>query len=206
MARPSQNPQIRITEILDTAEQLFIVKGYSGTTIREIANKMRVTEGMFYYYFKSKEEILEAVLNREIASSISEIKDMVYSSATPVEKIGLMISIILHGVRHKGVVLFSTIMYDNKRNLHMKDRLSRRLKLLITPWGLKIIEQGKASQDFNVSHSQTSLDFILLVTDFLITTLYEKVPSDVLSLRLRMAETLIEKTLNIQEGRISVSL
>ncbi|MDF2571911.1 MAG: transcriptional regulator, TetR family, partial [Sporomusa sp.] len=79
MARPFQDPQIRITEILDTAEHLFTVKGYFGTTISNIAKEMGVTQGMFYYYFKSKEEILEALLNRQVTSNISEIKDMVSS-------------------------------------------------------------------------------------------------------------------------------
>jgi AcrR family transcriptional regulator len=204
MARPSQNPQIRITEILDTAEHLFTIKGYFGTTISDIAKEMSVTQGMFYYYFKSKEEILEALLNRQMSSFISEVKNMAYSSATPSEKIGFMISIVLHGVCHQGAVFLNTI-YD-EQNLHIKDRLARRVKLLLTPWGLKIIEQGNASQDFKVPHPQTSLNFILLVMDFLMDTLYEKVPSDILALRLRMAEALIEKTLGLQEGRISISL
>ena len=204
MARPPQNPQIRITEILDTAEHLFTVKGYFGTTIRNIAREMSVTEGMFYYYFKSKEEILEALLNRQISSFVSEIKEMARSSATPSEKVGFMISIVLRGVRYRGAALLSTI-YD-EQNLHIKDRLARRVKFLITPWGLRIIEQGKASQEFNVPHPQTSLDFILIVMDFLIDTFYNKVPSDILSLRLRMAEDIIEKTLGLQEGQISISL
>jgi len=165
---------------------------------------MNVTQGMFYYYFKSKEEILEALLNRQVSSFISEIKHMVHSPATPSEKIGFMISIVLHGVCQKDAVLLSTI-YD-EQNLYIKDRLARRVKLSLTPWGLKIIKQGKTSQDFDVPHPQTSLEFILLVMDFLIDTIYEKVPPDILSLRLRMAEALVEKTLNVQEGRISISL
>ncbi|HAK72354.1 MAG TPA: TetR/AcrR family transcriptional regulator, partial [Sporomusaceae bacterium] len=65
MARTPQDPQIRITEILDTAEQLFSDKGYRGTTISDIAKTMGTAQGMLYYYFKSKEEILEALINRQ---------------------------------------------------------------------------------------------------------------------------------------------
>lgn len=204
MARTPQNPQIRITEILDTAEHLFTIKGYHGTTISDIAKEMGVTQGMFYYYFKSKEEILEALLNRHVSSLILEIKDMTRSSITPSEKLGLMISIIIHGVDCKGAVLLNTI-YD-EQNLHIKDRISRHLKLSLTPWGLIILEEGIRKQDFNVSHPQTSLNFILIVLDFLIDALNEKLPAELLSLRLRIAEGVIEKALSAQEGTIHFSL
>jgi len=204
MARTPQDPQIRITEILDTAEHLFTIKGYCGTTIIDIAKKMGVTQGMFYYYFKSKDEILEALLNRHMSSFISKIKDMVCSSITPSEKLGFMISIVIKGACYNDAVLLNAI-YD-EQNLHIKDRLARRVKVSLTPWGLKIIEEGRSSQDFNVSHPQTSLEFILIVMDFLIDTLYAKLPTELLSLRLRMAEALIEKTLGVQEETIHISL
>lgn len=204
MARPSQDPQIRITEILDTAEHLFTIKNYCETTIIDIAKEMDVTQGMFYYYFKSKEDILEALLNRHLSSIISEIKDMAYSNITPSEKLGLMISILIHGVCYKDSLLLNTI-YE-KQNLHIKDKLASQVKLSLTPFGLKIIEEGSRSQAFNVLHPQTSLDLILLVIDFLIDTLYKKFPAELLSLRLRMAEALIEKTLGVPEGTIHISL
>lgn len=204
MARPSQDPQIRITEILDTAEHLFSIKGYFGTTVSDIAKEMGVTQGMFYYYFKSKEEILEALLNRQVASFISEIKDMTCSNAPPSEKLGFMISTVIKHVRYKGEVLLNTIYHE--QNLHIKDKLTRGANLMLTPWGLKIIEEGRIRHDFNVSHPQTALSFILLVMEFLIDALYEKIPEELLSLRLKMAESLIEKSVGVQEGKIHLSL
>lgn len=204
MARTPQDPQIRITEILDAAEYLFTIKGYRGTTISDIAKEMGVAQGMFYYYFKSKGEILEALLNRHVSSFVSEIKDMACSSITPSQKIGLMIFIMIHGIRDKGEVLLNTV-YD-EQNSHIKDRIDRQIKLSFTPWLLKIIEEGGNSQEFLVSHPQTSLDFILLIMEFLIDAFYKKIPVEILSLRLRMAESLIEKTLGSQEGTIHISI
>ncbi|MEN6620698.1 MAG: TetR/AcrR family transcriptional regulator [Smithella sp.] len=204
MARPTQDPQIRMTEILDTAEHLFTVKGYFGTTVNDIAKEMKVTPGMFYYYFKSKEEILEALLNRLAASCISEIKSMVFSSAPPSEKLEFMISTSIKSVHYKGEVLINAVYHE--QNLHIKDKLIRSVKLMITPLGLKIIEEGRIRHDFNVSHPQTALSFILLVMEFLVDPFYEKIPEELLSLRLRMAESLIEKTVGIQEGKLHISL
>lgn len=203
MARPPQDPQIRITEILDTAEYLFTVKGYFGTTVSDIAKEMGVTQGMFYYYFKSKEEILEALLNRQVACFLSEIADMTRSGAAPAEKLGFMISIVIKNVRAHGEELLNTLYHEE--NVHIKNKLIHSVKIMLTPLGLNIIEEGRNRQDFTVPHPQTALSFILLVMDFLINSFYEKLPEELLVLRLRMAESLIEKTVGLQEGNIHIS-
>jgi len=204
MARTPQDPQIRITEILDATEHLFAIKGYRGTTICDIAKKMGVAQGMFYYYFKSKEEILEALLNRHTSALISEIEAMLCSNITPPQKIDLMVSILLHKARHNDGLLLNTL-YDNQ-NLHIKDKLSRQFEHLLTPWLLKIIEEGVHTQYFHVFHPKTTLDFILAIIELLIDALYEKMPADLLSLRLQMAEALIEKALGAQEATLHISL
>ena len=58
MARIAQDPEVRRREILDAAEKLFEQKGFQRTTISDIAQAMNVAQGMLYYYFKSKEELL----------------------------------------------------------------------------------------------------------------------------------------------------
>ncbi len=204
MARPSQDPQIRMTEILDTAEHLFTAKGYFRTTVSDIAKEMGVTQGMFYYYFKSKEEILEALLNRQIAVFLSAIKDMTYSDASPSEKLGFMLSTVIKSVRAHGEELLNTVYHE--QNLHIKDKLARGTKFLLTPLGLHIIEEGQIRHDFTVAHPPTALGFIMLVIEFLIDAIYEKLPEELLSLRLRMAESLIEKTIGLQAGKIRITL
>lgn len=204
MARPAQDPQIRIKEILDTAEHLFTVKGYWGTTVSDIAKKMGVTQGMFYYYFKSKEEILEALLNRQVTSFLSEVKVMASSNAPPAEKLGFMISTVIKNVQAHGEVLLNTVYHE--QNLHIKNKLVHGVKLLLTPLGLTIIEEGRVCNGFNVPDPQTALSFILLIMDFLIDALYEKLPAELLSLRLQMAEALVAKAVGVREGTVRIIL
>jgi AcrR family transcriptional regulator len=47
--------------ILAVALELFAVKGYAGTSIRDITDQMGLTKASLYYHFGSKEEILDAV-------------------------------------------------------------------------------------------------------------------------------------------------
>jgi len=54
--------------ILQTAAKLFRDHGYSGTTLRLIANNAGLKAGSIYYHFTSKEEIVDEVLNVGITS------------------------------------------------------------------------------------------------------------------------------------------
>lgn len=52
--------------IMDTALELFAASGFENTTITQIAKKAGISKGLLYNYFISKEELLEAILNKGI--------------------------------------------------------------------------------------------------------------------------------------------
>ncbi|MCD7729632.1 MAG: TetR/AcrR family transcriptional regulator [Clostridia bacterium] len=58
--------EVRQSEILDIAEGLFNTKGYADTSISDILDKSGIARGTLYYHFKSKEEILDAVIERNL--------------------------------------------------------------------------------------------------------------------------------------------
>ncbi len=60
--RTSRKPDERRIEILDTAMNLFLNKGYENTSVEDITNTMKVAKGSFYNYFKSKQEVFEACI------------------------------------------------------------------------------------------------------------------------------------------------
>lgn len=49
-------------EILDTAKQLFNERGYNDVSTRDIAGALGISKGNLTYYFKKKEDIIEAIL------------------------------------------------------------------------------------------------------------------------------------------------
>jgi len=51
----------RREDILAAAIQVFASKGYHAATLQDVAEKLSLTRPAFYYYFKSKQEILEAI-------------------------------------------------------------------------------------------------------------------------------------------------
>ena len=205
MARTPQDPQLRITEILDAAECLFSDKGYRGTTISDIAKKMGVAQGLLYYYFKSKEEILESLIKRQHVSIMTDIGKIANSATLhPSSKIATVIHTLLLGVQYKGG-LFLELLHDEQQ-LKIKYQITRHCNRSLAPCLLQIIAEGVEKQVFQAAHPQTALDFILIIIDLLISSLPEKLPPERLLPRLSMAAALIEKTLQAQPGTIHIFL
>lgn len=60
-------------KILKTALQLFSVKGYSATTVRDIAGAMDIKQSALYNHFKNKDDILETLVSELTSSAIVTI-------------------------------------------------------------------------------------------------------------------------------------
>ncbi|MDZ5010457.1 TetR family transcriptional regulator, partial [Clostridium perfringens] len=63
MAR-NKYPEQTVAQILSASAKLFIENGYEKTTIQDIMDELKLSKGAIYHHFKSKEEILNAVLNK----------------------------------------------------------------------------------------------------------------------------------------------
>lgn len=59
---------------LDAAELVFAEKGYSGTSMRSVAEKANANLGAIHYYFGSKEALVRKVLERNLSSAVEDRK------------------------------------------------------------------------------------------------------------------------------------
>ncbi len=57
----SKDSEERRNEFVDAAERLFKKNGIVDTTISSIVKEMDVAKGLFYYYFKSKDDVIDAI-------------------------------------------------------------------------------------------------------------------------------------------------
>ena len=76
--------------ILNSSIRLFAEKGYHGTSISDIAKSAKISKGLAYNYFESKQKIIEAILEQlfKEGEKVVEILDLVDD---PYERIRLII-------------------------------------------------------------------------------------------------------------------
>lgn len=87
MAQAVQEQAPTRDRIVAAARELFWLQGYEATSIAEIVEKAAVNPGSLYYFFKSKESLLLAVLDWYLAN-LGEVMDPVFSSVSdPIERV-----------------------------------------------------------------------------------------------------------------------
>ena len=57
----SKDSEQRRNEFMEAAERLFRKNGIVDTTVNSIVKEMNVSKGLFYYYFNSKDDVIEAI-------------------------------------------------------------------------------------------------------------------------------------------------
>ncbi|MCW8871908.1 MAG: TetR family transcriptional regulator [Xanthomonadales bacterium] len=79
------------TAILDAAEALFAQQGYAATSVREIAEAVDVNPAMIHYYFSSKHELLQRVLERTLEPLAAAIGVMRAGGQAPAAEIAQLL-------------------------------------------------------------------------------------------------------------------
>jgi AcrR family transcriptional regulator len=81
--------------IVEAADQLFYRQGYEHTSFSDIANVVKISRGNFYFHFKTKDEILDAVINRRLAETRKMLDRWEIDGKTPADRIRSFIHILI---------------------------------------------------------------------------------------------------------------
>ncbi|WP_445170441.1 helix-turn-helix domain-containing protein [Mycolicibacterium sp. Dal123E01] len=68
-------------EILDAAAELFTTRGYASTSTRAIAEAVGVRQASLYHYFKTKDELLSALLHLTVTPTLAFLSELAEDSA-----------------------------------------------------------------------------------------------------------------------------
>lgn len=82
-------------EIVDAADRLFYTQGYEHTSFAHIAETVGISRGNFYYHFKSKDEILSAVIEARLAKTQAMLDEWHASGEQPADRIRSFIHILI---------------------------------------------------------------------------------------------------------------
>ena len=96
--------------ILEAAQRIFLERGYAATSMSEIAASVGGSKGTLYNYFRSKEELFEALM-QEICLRAAAVFD---SLPPPGSQAGLRASLIELGVSFMNLLLLDEIVAVNR--------------------------------------------------------------------------------------------
>jgi TetR/AcrR family transcriptional regulator, transcriptional repressor for nem operon len=81
--------------IVEAADRLFYEQGYEHTSFAHIAGAVQISRGNFYHHFKSKDEILDAVIGSRLADTQNLLAQWEAEAAHPADRIRKFIHILI---------------------------------------------------------------------------------------------------------------
>lgn len=130
----------RRNEILDIAEKLFHIKGYDKCTINDILKEVGIAKGTFYHYFKSKEEVLDAIVSRYKDVVITKVNEVANNDVITLEEklLGAFMSMRIIDQLDSGMI--NEMHKTENALLHQK--ILNQIVIDVAPILVKIIEEG----------------------------------------------------------------
>lgn len=204
ITRITKDPEIRQAELIDAAQELFITAGYQQTNISDIVKKVGVSQGTFYYYFPSKEAVLEAIFTRHAKAWVSEVQ--LAAPEKVLEQLQLFINRFYQFCYYDETALITKILYKEKQG-ELINKLWRQVQLLATPLLRRILEQGNQEGLTKVEHMDETLSFFAGIIAALLeasspSEYGHETDSALLKNKMIIAEKLLETLLGTPSGSI----
>lgn len=189
--------------IVDALGELF-EEGRAGTaSVSDIARRAGIAKGGLYYYFRSKEEVLDALVAREYAGIIAACeREVERSDGSALEKLALL----LRSYRGSYVdpSLDECLHAPSNAAIHQKSLA--QILVALSPIVARLIEQGVDEGTFSCAHPEGCADIMLSVFAFLLDPGIFAWTDEERAERLQALAELLERGLGAPEGSFAFLL
>ena len=157
--RVTKVPEERKQELIDTAERLFLEKGYEQTTVADIVREIEVAQGTFYYYFSSKEKILEAIIEKDITALEEDVRQiMSREDANAAIKLNAVVNSII-GISTSRREIMNYLHEESNAVMH--EKMERHTIERLVPLMTRVVAEGTHAGIFDVQYPTESVEFLL---------------------------------------------
>jgi AcrR family transcriptional regulator len=124
------NESNRRDELLRASAKLFREKGFDGTTIRDISGAAGMHSGSPFYHFKTKQDILVAVMEQGLSEGLRRLEDVMAEPLAAEQRLIRMIRVQIGTILEEGSDFIPVLLYDwrsltevnRRRIVALKDR------------------------------------------------------------------------------------
>lgn len=190
----------RRSEILDAAEKLFGTKGYDATSTGDILRELGIARGTLYYHFKSKEDILDAMIDRLTQALAARAAEVLDRKDIPVlQRLTLMMQ-SLQVNNALGHEIMSQVHKPQNALMHqkMQERMLTAVVPLVTSLLQEAREQGLCQTRYPEEVTEMTLLYASTVFDELSGLSEEKRQEKVLAFIYNL-----ERLLQMPEGSLT---
>lgn len=148
--RVVKDAEERRNEILDVAERLFCAKGFDNASTNDILKEIGIARGTLYYHFKSKEDILDAMIERLTNQMVAKASAIALDESIPVLERLTRTMMSLNVDNELGDMIMEQVHRPQNALMHQKleNMLLGRVNKLVTKIAEDGIKQGIMQTDY----------------------------------------------------------
>lgn len=150
----------RKQELLRIAYRLILSKGYEETSIDEIIAEAQIAKGTFYYHFKSKEEMLEALINQMITEQ-SERARRFLAAPLPIPQKTVAIITSFRPAQDEMTIQNAL---NRKENIVMHEKINQRVIGEAVPILSEVVEEGIAQGILSCDNIKERVRLTLIIS------------------------------------------
>ena len=150
----------RRNEILDAADELFGEKGFDGTSTNDILEKVKIARGTMYYHFKSKEDIMDALIARYHAHLLSAAQAAASDRSKSIHERILHTVMAMKISGGNGGEIIEHI--HKPQNALMHQKIQKAIVSDITPILAEIIREGTRQELFDTPFPYECMEMLVV--------------------------------------------
>ena len=150
----------RRNEILDVAERLFGTKGFDHTSTNDILNEIGIARGTLYYHFKSKEDILDAMIERITRQLTAKAKAIAENKEIPILQRLTMTVMALNLDNDLGHEVMKQV--HRAQNALMHQKMRENLLTEVNPVITGLIKEGIQQGIFQTDYPEEVVEMVML--------------------------------------------
>ena len=151
----------RKKELLNIAYEMFLTQGYENTSVDEIIERAQIAKGTYYYHFKSKEQMLEEVIDMMIASERQAASQVIASDIPVPQKI---VGILTSMKPSEEEMPIQDALFQPE-NILMHHKVRAKLIDVLTPLISEVIEEGVEEGIFDCDNIEERVRMLLIISD-----------------------------------------
>jgi AcrR family transcriptional regulator len=186
--------------IINTMQEL-LKEGKAGTaSVSDIAKRAGIAKGGIYYYFRSKEEIIDELVVRQYGKIITDCRELVEKSELNApSRLGLLLRSYRSSVVDKNLDVY----LHSQENAYIHQKSLAKILMDLSPIVTSIIEQGNKEGDFKCEYPKEYAEIILSVFTFLLDPgIFEWSREEIIT-KMKALADILEKGLDTRKGMLS---
>ncbi|EPY14229.1 TetR/AcrR family transcriptional regulator [Paenibacillus sp. chi10] len=190
----------RRNEILDAADELFGLKGFDGASTNDILDKVGIARGTLYHHFKSKEDILDALIERYNVRLLGAAQDIAADKSIPVVEriIRVVMALNISGGSSKEIMEH----IHKPQNALMHQKIQKVIINGVTPILAEIIREGIQVGMFHTPFPYECMEMIVIYANTVLDDDVVELTDEERMLRMQAFVYNIERLLGAAEGSL----